>query len=155
MAKIKKQIRKTAGASEMRGEGDELHQVAGNGHPPLTTQTGAIIADDENSLRAGQRGPTLLEDHILLEKIQHFDHERIPERIVHARGFGVHGYFELTRSLKGVCRAPIFNEVGVQTPIFVRFSTVAGNKGSSDMARDFGMPRVGRSRWNSGGDHRR
>ena len=63
-------------------------------HPPLTTQTGAIIADDENSLRGGERGPTLLEDHLLLEKIQHFDHERIPERIVHARGFGAHGYLQ-------------------------------------------------------------
>jgi catalase len=75
----------------------------------LTTQTGAIIRDDENSLKAGPRGPSLLEDHVLLEKIQHFDHERIPERIVHARGFGSHGFFELTNSLKGVSRAAILN----------------------------------------------
>jgi catalase len=102
----------------------------------MTTQTGAIVADDENSLRAGERGGTLLEDHILLEKIQHFDHERIPERIVHARGFGAHGYFKLTDSLKGISRAAIFNEVGVETPVFVRFSTVAGNEGSTDLARD-------------------
>ncbi len=102
----------------------------------MTTQTGAIVADDENSLKAGERGPALLEDSVLLEKIQHFDHERIPERIVHARGFGAHGYFELTDSLKGISRAGIFNEVGVQTPVFVRFSTVAGNKGSTDLARD-------------------
>ncbi len=118
------------------GNGGELHQLADQVHPPLTTQTGAIVADDENSLKAGSRGPTLLEDHILLEKIQHFDHERIPERIVHARGFGAHGYFELTDSLKGISRAAIFNEVGVKTPVFVRFSTVAGNKGSTDLARD-------------------
>jgi catalase len=105
-------------------------------HPHLTSQTGAIIADDENSLKGGPRGPSLLEDHILLEKIQDFDHERIPERIVHARGFGAHGYFELADSLKGISRAAIFNQVGEKTPVFVRFSTVAGNKGSSDMARD-------------------
>ncbi len=123
-------------SSEHLGNAGELHQTAEGKHPPLTTQTGAIVADDENSLRAGERGPSLLEDHYLLEKIQHFDHERIPERIVHARGFGAHGYFELTNSLKGTCRAAIFNEVGVKTPVFVRFSTVAGNKGSSDMARD-------------------
>src|SRR5580693_7353395 len=97
------------------GAAGELHQVSGGKHPPMTTQTGAIISDDENSLRAGGRGPTLLEDHILLEKIQHFDHERIPERIVHARGFGAHGYFELTKSIGDVCRAAIFNEVGKKT----------------------------------------
>jgi catalase len=121
---------------EISGNGGELHQLTTNTHPPLTTQTGAIIADDENSLKAGRRGPSLLEDHILLEKIQHFDHERIPERIVHARGFGAHGFFELTDSLQSVSRAAILNEVGIKTPVFVRFSTVAGNKGSTDMARD-------------------
>lgn len=118
------------------GHGGEMHQLAGSNHPPLTTQTGAIIADDENSLRAGERGPTLLEDHLFLEKIQHFDHERIPERVVHARGFGAHGVFKLTDSLEGITRAAIFTEVGVETPTFVRFSTVAGNKGSTDLARD-------------------
>src|SRR6201987_384356 len=128
--------RATHEPEEIIGKGGELHQVSGGTHPPLTTQTGAIVADDENSLRGGQRGPTLLEDSVLLEKIQHFDHERIPERIVHARGFGAHGYFELTESLAGISRAAIFNEVGVKTPAFVRFSTVAGNKGSSDLARD-------------------
>lgn len=97
-------------ASEIFGHGGELHQLAAGTHPPLTTQTGAIIADDENSLKAGERGPSLLEDHILVEKIQHFDHERIPERIVHARGFGAHGFFELTDSLKGISRAAILNE---------------------------------------------
>lgn len=122
--------------SDVIGNGGELHQTAGGTHPQLTTQTGAVITDDENSLKAGPRGPSLLEDHVLLEKIQHFDHERIPERIVHARGFGAHGFFELTDSLKGVSRAAVLNEVGTKTPVFVRFSTVAGNKGSSDMARD-------------------
>ncbi len=118
------------------GSGGESHQLAGGTHPVLTTQTGVVVADDENSLKAGDRGPTLLEDGVLLEKIQHFDHERIPERIVHARGFGAHGYFELTTSLEGISRAAVFNEVNVKTPVFVRFSTVAGNKGSSDLARD-------------------
>src|SRR5579871_5852861 len=122
--------------SQLSGNGGELHQLATGTHPPLTTQTGVVVGDDENSLRAGERGPSLLEDHTLLEKIQHFDHERIPERIVHARGFGAHGVFELTDSLKGISRAAIFNEVGVETPVFVRFSTVAGNKGSTDLARD-------------------
>src|ERR1035437_6214819 len=123
-------------ADDVIGNSGELHQQAGGAHPPLTTQAGAIVADDENSLRAGERGPTLLEDHILFEKIQHFDHERIPERIVHARGFGAHGYFKLTDSLKGISRAAILNEVEVETPVFVRFSTVAGNEGSTDLARD-------------------
>ena len=92
---------KRNGSAQEIGNGGELHQIADKTHPPLTTQTGAIVADDENSLRGGERGPTLLEDHILLEKIQHFDHERIPERIVHARGFGAHGIFTLTDPLKG------------------------------------------------------
>ena len=118
------------------GNGGELHQLAGGTHPPLTLQTGAIVADDENSLKAGRRGPALLEDQHFLEKMQHFDHERIPERIVHARGYGAHGFFELTDSLADISRAKIFSEVGHKTPVFVRFSTVAGNKGSADLARD-------------------
>ncbi len=118
------------------GNAGELHQLAGGTHPAMTTQTGAIIADDENTLKAGSRGPTLQEDHLFLEKTQHFDHERIPERVVHARGFGAHGFFELTDSLQGICKAPIFNSVGEKTPVFVRFSTVSGNMGSPDLARD-------------------
>lgn len=117
-------------------KGGELHQVAGELHPPMTTQTGTVIADDENSLKAGPRGPSLLEDFYLLEKTQHFDHERIPERIVHARGFGAHGFFELTDSLAEVTKADVLTQVGVKTPVFTRFSTVAGNMGSSDLARD-------------------
>ena len=118
------------------GSGGETHQVAGGPHGNLTTQQGIVIADDENSLKIGQRGPVLLEDFVLREKINHFDHERIPERVVHARGFAAHGYFELTASLSEISKADIFNKVGVRTPVFTRFSTVAGNKGSGDLARD-------------------
>ncbi len=118
------------------GTGGETHQIAGGSHPNLTTQQGIVIADDENSLRFGQRGPTLLEDFVLREKINHFDHERIPERVVHARGFSAHGYFELTNSLSEISKAEIFQKVGEKTPVFTRFSTVAGNKGSGDLARD-------------------
>ncbi len=131
---IKKPTRPTS--DTQIGNGGELHQIAGATHPGMTTQTGVIVSDDENSLKAGPRGPTLMEDHVLLEKTQHFDHERIPERVVHARGFGAHGYFELTNSLKGISKAGIFNRVGEKTPLFTRFSTVAGNMGSSDLARD-------------------
>ena len=103
---------------------------------PLTTNQGQTVGDDQNSLRAGARGPTLLEDYILREKIQHFDHERIPERVVHARGAGAHGFFELTTSLAAYTTANILTETGQQTPAFVRFSTVAGSRGSADTARD-------------------
>ena len=119
-----------------RGNGGEYQQQAGAGHPPLTTNQGVVLADNQNSLRHGPRGPTLLEDFILREKIMHFDHERIPERVVHARGYGAHGYFELTRSLAEYTRAKLFTEVGVRTPVFTRFSTVAGSKGSIDTPRD-------------------
>ncbi|MBI2768183.1 MAG: catalase HPII [Burkholderiales bacterium] len=102
----------------------------------LTTNQGAVIPDNHNSLRAGVRGPTLLEDFILREKITHFDHERIPERVVHARGSAAHGYFELTKSLVEYTRAEFLQEVGARTPVFVRFSTVAGSRGSADTVRD-------------------
>ncbi|RYF20715.1 MAG: catalase [Oxalobacteraceae bacterium] len=124
-------------ASEMiTGAGGELHQVAAAGGQTMTTNHGMPIADDHNSLKAGARGPTLLEDFILREKIFHFDHERIPERVVHARGLAAHGFFELTDSLADLTTAAVLSEVGVQTPVFVRFSTVAGNRGSADLARD-------------------
>jgi catalase len=103
---------------------------------PLTTNQGVVLADNQNSLRAGLRGPSLLEDFILREKITHFDHERIPERIVHARGSGAHGYFESYGSLAEITRASLFAEAGKVTPVFVRFSTVAGERGSTDTARD-------------------
>ena len=118
------------------GKGDELHQTAGGSHPPLTTNQGVPISDNQNSLRANPRGPTLLEDFILREKITHFDHERIPERIVHARGSGAHGFFELTHSLAEYTTAKILTEVGHKTPVFTRFSTVAGGAGSVDTPRD-------------------
>jgi catalase len=102
----------------------------------LTTNQGVAIADNQSSLKAGLRGPTLLEDFILREKITHFDHERIPERIVHARGSGAHGFFECTEPLTDVTRAAPFREAGKRTPVFVRFSTVAGERGSIDTARD-------------------
>jgi catalase len=102
----------------------------------LTTNHGVPVADNQSSLKAGLRGPTLLEDFILREKITHFDHERIPERIVHARGSAAHGYFECTKALTDVTRASLFAEVGKQTPVFVRFSTVLGERGSTDTARD-------------------
>jgi catalase len=103
---------------------------------PLTTNQGVAIADNQNSLKAGLRGPTLLEDFILREKITHFDHERIPERIVHARGSGAHGYFECYKPLTLYSKAAPFAEKGKVTPVFVRFSTVAGERGSADTARD-------------------
>ncbi|WP_308718944.1 catalase [Komagataeibacter xylinus] len=118
------------------GAGGETHQTAGNDTPVMTTQQGLAVSDDQNTLRAGARGPALMEDFHFREKIFHFDHERIPERVVHARGYGAHGYFELTDSLADVCKADLFGEVGVRTPAFVRFSTVAGNKGSADVVRD-------------------
>ena len=102
----------------------------------LTTNQGVAVSDNQSSLKAGLRGPTLLEDFILREKITHFDHERIPERIVHARGSGAHGYFEAYEPLPELTRATVFAEAGKQTPVFVRFSTVAGERGSADTARD-------------------
>lgn len=119
-----------------RGEGGELHQVAASGQPVMTTNHGMPISDDHNSLKVGPRGPVLLEDFVLREKIFHFDHERIPERVVHARGAAAHGVFELTDSLADFTTAQVLSDTGLQTPVFVRFSTVAGNRGSFDLARD-------------------
>ena len=115
------------GANHQEFEGDEV----------MTTAQGTPIADDQNWLTAGPRGPQLLEDQIAREKIFHFDHERIPERVVHARGYGVHGEFELTDPIPELTRAKVLaGEKGKTTPVFCRFSTVAGNKGSPDLARD-------------------
>lgn len=119
-----------------RGHGDELHEQVGGAHPPLTTNQGIPVGDNQNSLRATPLGPTLLEDFVLREKITHFDHERIPERIVHARGSAAHGYFELTKSLQKFTTAKILTETGKRTPVFTRFSTVAGGAGSVDTPRD-------------------
>ena len=119
-----------------RGEGGELHQTASGDVPVLTTAQGGPVSDDQNSLKIGPRGPTLLEDFHFREKIFHFDHERIPERVVHARGYGAHGFFENYKPLSKYTRADLFQRAGERTPAFVRFSTVAGNKGSADLARD-------------------
>ncbi len=118
------------------GTGGEVHQRASKSDDRLTTNHGVAVSDNQNSLKAGPRGPSLLEDFVLREKIQHFDHERIPERIVHARGSAAHGYFELTDSLEEFSRAGILTKVGVKTDIFVRMSTVAGGAGSVDTPRD-------------------
>ncbi|MGO7154910.1 catalase [Rhizobium leguminosarum] len=119
-----------------RGAGGELHQFAEDGMPVLTTAQGGPVSDDQNTLRLGARGPALIDDFHFREKIFHFDHERIPERVVHARGYGAHGYFETYESLAAYTRADLFQRPGEKTPAFVRFSTVAGSKGSSDLARD-------------------
>ncbi|MRV71183.1 catalase [Duganella sp. FT92W] len=102
----------------------------------LTTNQGVPVADNQNSLKSSLRGPTLMEDFILREKITHFDHERIPERIVHARGSAAHGYFEAYEDLSSLTRAAPFAQAGKRTPVFVRFSTVAGERGSADTVRD-------------------
>ncbi len=134
--KPKKAVGRSEAAEYRTGVGGETHQEAGNGRPTLTTQQGVPVADDQNSLKIGTRGPDALEDFHFREKIFHFDHERIPERVVHARGYGAHGYFENYESLAGITRADLFQRAGEKTPAFVRFSTVAGNKGSVDLARD-------------------
>src|SRR6201993_1234842 len=105
-----------------RGPGGETHQVTGSARPSLTTQQGVVVSDDQNSLRVGERGPGALEDFHFREKIFHFDHERIPERVVHARGYGAHGYFENYEPLTEITRADPFSEAGLRTPVFVRWS---------------------------------
>jgi catalase len=124
---------KDTGAQD--GGGGELHQTASAPEARTTTNHGVPISDNQNSLKAGPRGPSLLEDFVLREKIHHFDHERIPERIVHARGSAAHGVFELTESLETYTTAKVLTEVK-QTEVFTRFSTVAGGAGSIDTPRD-------------------
>ena len=102
----------------------------------LTTNQGVRVNDDQNTLKAGERGPSLLEDFIFREKITHFDHERIPERVVHARGAGAHGYFQVYESMADLTKAKFLQDPQAKTPVFVRFSTVAGSRGSTDLARD-------------------
>jgi catalase len=127
---------KNSPVSGSTGMAGERHQTASVPEARITTNHGIPVSDNQNSLKAGSRGPTLLEDFVLREKIQHFDHERIPERIVHARGSAAHGFFELTDSLAEFSRAKILTEVGVKTELFTRFSTVAGGAGSVDTPRD-------------------
>jgi catalase len=123
-----------AGANPTVGPLDRMRVDAGGQR--LTTNQGVPIADNQNSLKIGLRGPTALEDFILREKITHFDHERIPERVVHARGSAAHGYFEAYKELGDITKAAPFAQAGKRTPVFVRFSTVAGERGSSDTVRD-------------------
>ncbi|MFY3198483.1 catalase [Achromobacter xylosoxidans] len=123
-----------AGVNAVDGQ---LGRVRADGQgQALTTNQGVAVSDNQHSLKAGLRGPALLKDFILREKITHFDHERIPERIVHARGSAAHGYFECYEPLTDLTRASLFAEQGKRTPVFVRFSTVAGERGSKDTARD-------------------
>lgn len=117
------------------GAGGETHQRAIDDHE-LTTQQGTPVADDQNSLRAGPRGPALLEDFYFREKLFHFDHERVPERVVYARGFGAHGFFETYDSLEDITSADLFQRAKEVTPAFVRFSSLMGSRGSFDLARD-------------------
>jgi catalase len=131
----------TDGFETDTGNGGETHQhvpVKGRRavRDQLTTNQGIRISDNQNQLKAGARGPVLLEDFVLREKIFHFDHERIPERIVHARGSAAHGFFELYESLEDVTKADLFQRAGERTPVFTRFSTVAGGAGSVDTPRD-------------------
>ena len=102
----------------------------------LTTAAGIPVSDNQNSLTAGKRGPTLLQDHHLLEKLAHFNRERIPERVVHAKAAGAHGVFTVTKDITKYTKANIFSDVGKKTEMFGRFSTVAGEKGSADTVRD-------------------
>ena len=142
MAKTTKSNRASGGTATIhdqtldRGEGGELHQTALGKTAVLTTAQGGPVSDDQNSLKIGPRGPTLIEDFHFREKVFHFDHERIPERVVHARGYAAHGFFENYKSLSKYTRADLFQRAGERTPAFVRFSTVAGSKGSVDLARD-------------------
>jgi catalase len=122
-------------ANAAKSNGGETHQQADSG-VLLTTNQGVAISDNQNSLKGGGRGPTLLEDFILREKITHFDHERIPERIVHARGSAAHGYFQPYKSMAHVTSAGFLSDPKIKTPVFVRFSTVAGGAGSVDTPRD-------------------
>jgi catalase len=127
---------KTPKRNRTSSTGGETHQQAQPSGSALSTNQGVPISDNQNSLKAGGRGPTLLEDFILREKITHFDHERIPERIVHARGSGAHGYFQPYKSMKHVTCAAFLSDPKTRTPVFARFSTVAGGAGSVDLPRD-------------------
>ncbi len=102
----------------------------------LTTSNGNPVDDNQNSLTAGEYGPILLQDFHLIDKLSHFDRQRIPERVVHAKGAGAWGYFEVTHDVSKYTKAHLFNSIGKRTPLFLRFSTVGGEKGSADTERD-------------------
>src|SRR6202165_4973456 len=127
--------KETKTAKTAKSNGGETHQQAAT-DVLLTTNQGLPISDNQNSLKGGGRGPTLLEDCILREKITHFDHERIPERIVHARGSAAHGYFQPSNAMRDVTKAAFLSDPKIKTPVFCRFSTVAGGAGSIDLPRD-------------------
>src|ERR1700760_4777644 len=112
------------------------HQTTDSVEQTLRTNQGIPVADNQNSLKAGSRGPVLLEDFVLREKITHFDHERIPERVVHARGTSAHGYFQCYESCADITKAAFLQNPKTKTEVFARFSTVAGGAGSGDMPRD-------------------
>jgi catalase len=134
--KTAKTAPKKSAVAASAGDGGETHQTVTSPDRSLTTNQGAPIADNQNSLKSGSRGPTLLEDFVLREKITHFDHERIPERIVHARGSGAHGHFQPTKSLSRLTKAAFLQDPETKTEVFARFSTVAGGAGSGDLPRD-------------------
>src|SRR6476661_3370134 len=137
MAQSKQDAQRKSKASE--GAAAKQKQLESFSQSPenlLTTNQGVAIPDNHNSLKAGVRGPSLLEDFIMREKITHFDHERIPERIVHARGEAAHGYFQVYKSLSNYTSADFLQHPAKKTPVFVRFSTVAGSRGSADTVRD-------------------
>src|SRR5207249_5124594 len=118
------------------GKNNQLEAFTVGSAHGLTTNQGLRIPDNHSSLKAGVRGPALLEDFILREKIMHFDHERIPERAVHARGCGAHGYFKVYRPMAEYTSAAFLQDPELETPVFVRFSTAAGSTGSADTVRD-------------------
>ena len=135
-AKKQKASFKTVDAKTDRKQHDLAPDTETGTNEFMTTDQGLKINDDQNSLKAGERGATLLEDFILREKITHFDHERIPERIVHARGTAAHGFFQVYKPVSQYTKAAFLNDPSLKTPVFVRFSTVAGSRGSTDLARD-------------------
>jgi len=133
----KTSARKPARAANRNAKIEELERDRESADgAAMTTNTGLRVLDNQNTLRKGERGPSLLEDFILREKITHFDHERIPERVVHARGSAAHGYFQVYEPQTRLTRAAFLGDPAVRTPVFVRFSTVAGSRGSTDLARD-------------------
>src|SRR6187431_1833265 len=130
-------LMKKPGRTRANAKSTDLAQFVEDGTGEiLTTNQGARIQNNQDTLKAGERGPSLLEDFHFREKITHFDHERIPERVVHARGSAAHGYFQVYESLAKYTRAAFLQDPAIQTPVFVRFSTVAGSRGSTDLARD-------------------
>jgi len=133
---VNKPKSRNAGTKNIVAAGGEHHHTTTSADNTLTTNQGTAISDNQNSLKSGARGPSLLEDFVLREKITHFDHERIPERVVHARGSGAHGYFQPLKNLSRFTKASFLQDPAKRTKVFARFSTVAGGAGSVDTPRD-------------------